>query len=145
MDKPLLATLVRSLHLAIRREIHADLRHAGFDDLTPAHVYVFQIPGPDGMRPTELAARTNMSKQAMNHVLAFLEQRGYVVRAPAPDDGRGKVVRLTARGREVTQVMQASATRIERALAARLGKRQIEGLRAALIDVGGAMDPTPVR
>lgn len=130
--QPLLATLVRRLHLTIRREIHADLHRAGFTDLTPAHVYVFQTPGPDGMRPSELAVRTNMTKQAMNHLLAFLEDGGYLVRVAAPDDGRGKVLRLTALGRRVTRVTHESATRIERDLATRLGTKHVENLRKAL-------------
>lgn len=134
MDQPLLATLVRRLHLAIRQRIHADLMDAGFDDLTPAHIYVFQTPGPDGVRPTELALRTNMTKQAMNHLLAFLEDCGYVTRVPAPGDGRGKVLRLTARGRAVARVAQRSSVRVEEDWAARLGSRRVETLRRALFD-----------
>jgi DNA-binding MarR family transcriptional regulator len=96
MDGPLLSTLVRRLHLWIRQQIHADLVAAGHGRLTPAHMYIFQLPGPDGVRPTELARRTNMTKQAMNHLLAGLERDGYLHREPAPDDGRGTVIRLTA-------------------------------------------------
>jgi DNA-binding MarR family transcriptional regulator len=134
-DLPLLATLIRRLHLAIRHKVHADLRRAGFDDLTPAHIYVFQTPGPDGARPTELAARTNMTKQAMNHLLTFLEDRGYVERVSAPGDGRGKVVRLTPRGRKVARIVQASARELEGEWLRRLGRSRIESLRTALRDV----------
>jgi|SRR5919109_4078138 DNA-binding MarR family transcriptional regulator len=134
MAQPLLATLVRRLHLTIRQRIHADLHRAGFTDLAPAHIYVFQTPGPDGMRPTELAARTNMTKQAMNHLLSFLEGAGYVTRRPAPDDGRSKVLRLTARGRRVVRVTHESARRIEQEWAAQLGARNVEALRRALVE-----------
>lgn len=135
MDTPLLATLVRRVHLAVRREVHAELTAAGHAALTPAHMYVFQQPGADGARPTELAARTNTTKQAMNHLLAGLERAGYLTRMPAADDGRGTVVRLTDRGREVERLMQAAAGALERRWAAQLGRPTMAALRQALIDV----------
>jgi len=134
-DAPLLATLVRRLHLDVRRRVHADLRTAGHADLTAAHMYVFQSPGPDGVRPTELAARTNMTKQAMNHLLAGLERAGYLRRVPAADDGRGTVLRLTDRGRDVERVMRKSAGRIEREWADKLGRRRVEDLCQAIRDL----------
>jgi DNA-binding MarR family transcriptional regulator len=132
---PLLATLVRRLHLHIRQEVHAELRAAGHADLTAAHMYVFQSPGPDGVRPTELAARTNMTKQAMNHLLARLEHAGYLRRVPAPDDGRGTVLRVTDRGRDVERVMLESAGRIEREWADKLGRRRVDDLRQMIRDL----------
>ena len=134
-DKPLLATLTRHIHLTIRRRVHADVQAAGFDDLTPAHLYVFQLPGPDGVRPTELAARMNMTKQATNHLLSGLEARGYIERVAAPEDGRGKVLRMTARGREVARVMQDSSMRMEDEWSRRLGGRALERLRQELVDL----------
>ncbi|MBI2170017.1 MAG: MarR family transcriptional regulator [Actinobacteria bacterium] len=131
-DTSLISTLVRRLHLLIRQELHAALRASGFDDLTPAHMYVFQSPGPDGMRPGELAARTNMTKQAMNHLLAGLERGGYLTRAPAPGDGRGRVVELTARGREITRIMIEGSERIEDKWARRVGRGRVEEIRRAL-------------
>jgi DNA-binding MarR family transcriptional regulator len=133
--KPLLATLTRQVHLTIRRRVHADVRAAGFDDLTPAHLYIFQLPGPDGTRPTELAARMNMTKQAANHLLSGLEARGYIQRVAAAGDGRGKVLRLTARGREVARIMNESALRLEGEWAGRLGGQALERLRQELADL----------
>jgi len=134
-DTPLLATLIRRLHLDIRQRVHADLRAAGHAGLTTAHMYVFQSPGPDGVRPTELAARTNMTKQAMNHLLAGLERAGYLRRVPAPHDGRGMVLRSTDRGRDVERVMVESSGRIEREWAKKLGRRRVEELREAIRDL----------
>ena len=93
MQTPLVSSLVRSLHLHIRKQGFDDLLAAGHTDLTAAHMYVFQSPGPDGLRPTDLAAQNNMTKQAMNHLLAGLERNGYIERVPAETDGRSKVLR----------------------------------------------------
>lgn len=134
-DAPHIVTLVRRVHLAVRRQVVADLHAAGFTDLAPAHVYLFQTPGPDGMRPTELAARTNMSKQAMNHLLAYLEAHGYVRRAAAPGDGRARVVRLTPRGGAVMGIMESSMVRMEQRWASELGVRPLQVLWRTLSDV----------
>ena len=69
--------------------------------------------GTDGVLPTELAARMNMTKQATNHLLSGLEARGYIQRVAAAGDGRGKVLRMTTRGSEVARIMQDSALRLE--------------------------------
>ena len=131
-DSTLLATLVRRVHLAIRHHINEDLRAAGFADLTPAHMYVLQTPGPEGARPTELALRTNMTKQAMNHLLGRLVQLGYLKRGPAADDGRGTVLHLTERGRDAQRIMLERAAELERVWAKKIGKRRLEDLRELL-------------
>jgi DNA-binding MarR family transcriptional regulator len=98
-------------------------------------MYVFQSPGPDGVRPTELAARTNMTKQAMNHLLVGLEGGGYIQRVPAPDDRRGTVLCLTDRGRDVERIMVEGSGRMERDWAKSLGRDRIEVLRSAILDL----------
>jgi DNA-binding MarR family transcriptional regulator len=143
MDGPLLSTLVRRLHLLFRQRIHADLVAAGHGRLTPAHMYIFQLPGPDGVRPTELARRTNMTKQAMNHLLAGLERDGYLGREAAVDDGRGTVIRLTDQGRDVLRIMQASSRRIETEWAVELADGTIEQLRDILARVDTAVGAPP--
>src|SRR6185436_5552490 len=94
---PLIGALVRrpaeAVHLRIVREAHA----AGFTDLVPAHLAVLRYPGPNGRRPSELAAEVGTTKQAMNYLLGQLEQLGYVERRDDPDDLRSKRVHYTPR------------------------------------------------
>ena len=143
MDDPLLSTLVRRLHLLFRQRIHADLMAAGHERITPAHMYVFQLPGPDGARPTELARRTNTTKQAMNHLLIGLERDGYLTREASPDDGRGTVIRITERGRDVEQIMQASSRRLEAEWTAVLGTATVRKLKQVLVEVDAVLDAPP--
>jgi DNA-binding MarR family transcriptional regulator len=132
MDSFHLVTLIRRLHLAIRAELTDELRARGYDDITPAHIYVFQTPGPDGVRPTDLAERTLMTKQAMNHLLDGLEHRGYLERVTGTEDGRARVVRLTSKGRKLTRLIQETSTGIERRWETELGARQTAEMRSAL-------------
>lgn len=132
MDSFRLVTAVRRLHHAVRAQITEDVRAQGFDDIAAPHLYVFQSPGPEGVRPGELARRTLMSKQAMNHLLGGLEERGYIERAAAADDARARVVRLTRKGRRLTKAVQESAARIEGRWTAALGPRRMDELRRTM-------------
>ena len=70
----------------------------GGNDLDAAHLSVFQYPGPQGTRPSDLAARLRISKQALNYLLGQLERLDYLERRPDPDDLRSKRIALTRRG-----------------------------------------------
>ena len=135
MDSFRLVTLIRRLHLSVRAELIDELRAAGYHDITPAHIYVFQTPGPDGMRPTELAQRALMTKQAMNHLLSGLEQLGYIERVGSPADGRARVVQLTDEGRRLTELIQRTSATIERRWERELGASTMTAVRTALEDL----------
>ena len=129
---PPVGALLRRPAVMVRHEVMKDLRSAGFDDVLPAHLGVFQHPGPDGQRPGVLAMRTRASKQAMNHLLHQLETSGYIVREAHPDDRRTRVVRLTERGWAAQSVIQQTMARLEREWYQALGEDMYGGLARAL-------------
>lgn len=135
MDSFRVVTLLRRLHVSIRLQVTEELRASGYDDINAAHLSVFQTPGPDGMRPTELARRTLMTKQAMNHLLAGLEARGYLERVASEGDRRARVLRLTSKGRTLTKIIQQRAADVERRWAEALGEERMRELVAALQDL----------
>src|SRR5215467_4352205 len=107
----LIGALLRVPAQAIHRRIIKDLNEAGFEELSMPHIAVLQFPGPHGVRPSTLAERASMSKQAMNRLLGSLEESGYLIRSDAPDEGRARVVRFTKRGTPCTpKSMTYSAT-----------------------------------
>src|SRR5215211_1354366 len=83
---PLIGALLRIPWEAVQRHMLERLHEHGFDDLDVAHLNVFQYPGPQGARPSELAARLRISKQALNYLLGSLERLDYLERRPDPDD-----------------------------------------------------------
>jgi len=109
---PLIGALLRLPAVVIQRRLIAELNRAGFEELRLPHMAVLQYPGPDGFRPTELAERTGMSKQAMNQLLQSLERWGYLHRRKAKD-GNATIVESTERGRAVWDQMVASLYQIE--------------------------------
>jgi DNA-binding MarR family transcriptional regulator len=129
---PLVGALLRRPFMAARARIVQELHAAGFLDLTPAHLAVFQYPGPHGRSPGELARAAGASKQAMNNLLAQLERAGYLVRSVNPDNRRERTLELTARGDTVVTTIRAAVSGIERRWRADLGDRDYEQLRALL-------------
>src|SRR5512134_1570001 len=108
LGPPLLGALLRAPWEAVQRQMLARLHERGFDDLDAAHLNVFQYPGPQGSRPTDLAARLRMSKQALNYLLGELERLGYLERRPDPEDLRAKRVALTPRGVSAVGVIRGA-------------------------------------
>jgi DNA-binding MarR family transcriptional regulator len=56
------------------------------------------------LSPKNLLAETLVSSGAMTHRLGKLEAKGLVERASHPEDGRGVVVKLTARGQAAIDI-----------------------------------------
>ena len=137
---PPVGALLRRPAVVWRHEVMTRLRDAGFDDVLPAHLGVFQYPGPDGLRPGVLAVRTKASKQAMNHLLHQLESGGYIRRESHPDDRRTRVVRLTDRGRAAADVIAETTHRLEAQWAEALGESVYEDLARALIKLEALFD-----
>jgi DNA-binding MarR family transcriptional regulator len=133
---PLIGALLRVPWEAVQRHMLERLHDSGFDDLDAAHLNVFQYPGPQGARPTELASRLRISKQALNYLLGELERLGYLERRPDPDDLRSKRVAVTTRGTSAIEVIREAVGEVETAWAKQLGPKRFAELRTLLLELG---------
>jgi DNA-binding MarR family transcriptional regulator len=115
--------LLRLSWQRVRARIDGAVRAAGFDDLQETHMLVFSYPPPDGVRPSELARRLGMSRQAANHLIGQMEAMGYLKRRAAPG-GQRRLVYLTARAWRVADVIFASLRDIEAEWAREVGKER---------------------
>ena len=118
---PLIGALLRLPWESVQRRMLDRLHEHGFDDLDAAHLTVFGYPGPQGVRPSELAARLRVSKQAVNYSLGELERLGYLERRPDPDDRRSKRIALTPRGTSAIGVIREAVAEMEAAWSRQLG------------------------
>jgi len=109
----------------IRNRQFAALIEKGFDDLNPPLLSVFLYPPPDRARPSDLAERANMTKQAMNYLLGQLEARGYIERRAERGSNR-RLVFLTDRGWRVRETILAVVTEVEAEWASVLGQRRFD-------------------
>jgi DNA-binding MarR family transcriptional regulator len=132
---PLIGALLRVPANRVRQHTLARLHEHGFTDLETAHFGVLSYPGPQGLRPSELAARLEISKQALNYLLGQLETRGYVTRTSDPQDMRSKRIALTDRGLATVPVIRGAVAELEVEWGARLGPERFAQLRALLVDL----------
>jgi DNA-binding MarR family transcriptional regulator len=132
---PLIGALLRMPWDAVQRRMLERLHEHGFDDLDAAHLIVFQYPGPQGARPSDLAGRLRVTKQALNHLLGRLERLGYLERRPDPDDLRARRVALTARGVAAIGVIRDAVAEMEAAWSQQLGEERFAELRTLLLDL----------
>jgi len=128
----MIGALLRIPREATIRQVMAGLAAAGFDDVRPAHFTVFQHMPLEGIRLTTLADAALMTKQSMGYLVDDLEAHGYLERAPDPADRRAKVVRLTARGRQLDDTVRAVILKIEADWSRRLGPENYQQLTQLL-------------
>lgn len=93
--------------------------------LTPAQFGVLTVLNAHpGLGQSSLARALGFDKVTVLRVLRGLETRGYVVRAPAPDNKRNVSVALTAEGRAVLSQAQKPAEKAYKRLLAPLDRAQ---------------------
>jgi DNA-binding MarR family transcriptional regulator len=108
------------------------LGERGFADIRAAHGKVFETVSGEGARLTDMAERALLTKQSMQYLVDDLERLGYVERIPDPGDRRAKLVRLTARGRQVVIVGREAIAALEERWIERLGEAKMRRLRRLL-------------
>lgn len=108
---------------------------AGFTDQRMVYDRVFPFVPPEGIRLTELADRSGMTKQAMSELVADLVALGYLRRLPDPADGRAKLIVFTDRGWAAVDTVLAAFSDIEASLTSRIGQRRMHELRRTLLEL----------
>lgn len=129
---PLLFECARLLDDIAQAEVN---REAGRRLLTPALVRLLPHLSREGIRPTELARRIDVSKQAVGQSLRDLEGLGFVELVGDPGDGRARLVRLTPSGVAAYDHGHDVLGFYEHALGTRLGTARV----ATLADTLAAM------
>jgi DNA-binding MarR family transcriptional regulator len=99
-----LTRLPSALDAQLQRD--ADLTHFAYWVLA----MLSEAPGR-ALRMSELAARSNASPSRLSHVVAKLEQRGWVTREPVSGDARGNLARLTDAGHR--KLVEAAAGHVD--------------------------------
>ena len=76
-----------------------------------------------------------MTKQAVNYLLAQLEERGYLTREPDPEDQRSKRIRLTERGHSAARIIRKLVREVEADWEKQLGEERFAQLRELLMEL----------
>jgi DNA-binding MarR family transcriptional regulator len=132
LGPPLIGALLRTPWEVVHERMLAGLHERGYTDLIPAHLTVLQYPGPESMRPSDLAARIRMTRQALNYQLGQMEELGYLKRIEDDADQRSKRIHLTERGLAASAAMREIVLEVETEWAWKLGSRRFDELRELL-------------
>lgn len=132
--------LVGRLDRVLRRRLAAALEPLGLT--VPEYTALSVLHARSGLSNAQLARRSLITPQAMNEVLARLEERKLVRRRPDPAHGRVRPAELTATGRRLLARADRAVDAVEHAmlrdLPAAERRRLGELLRSALRGVDGA-------
>lgn len=113
-------------------ELHLRLAKLGYDDVRPAHGFVFQLISHNGATVNEVAEHLGITKQAASQMLDYLEQRGYILRQPNFKDLRGKLVTLTDKGWGCIHATEAIFAELQNGWGENIGAERLEQLRLDL-------------
>jgi DNA-binding MarR family transcriptional regulator len=103
----------------------------------PIAANTLRVLDATGVRVRDLPRRTGISKEATAMCVGFLARRACVEVVPDPASGRGKVVRLTARGMRSQEKYRRLLRATEADWRTTFGARRIDGLRSALQRLAG--------
>ena len=124
--------LLRDGASAVDAQVKAALAEQGFDEIQTCHHTVLRHLGEDGGRPSELAAKAGVTRQAITKTLDDLERLGLVHRQPDPTDGRGVLVRYTPRGLAALHVARTRMNQLERRFGSHVGAHRWRTARDVL-------------
>ena len=127
-------TAVAVLRLAnqLVDEIQQGLAHRGFADVRPAHGFAFVRISAGDATTADVAEHLGVTKQAAGQLVAYLVDRGYVLRRADPGDARARLLALTDRGRACTEAAEAAAIDAVGEWRTRLRPAAFAGLQEAL-------------
>lgn len=124
--------LLHRASAAWKRRFVARMVAAGYPWYAEARGALLQHLGPQPVSQAEIAARSGLTKQAVQQHLDALAADGIVARLPDPDDARRRRVRLTPAGLAALAAGDRIKAVIEAQDVARLGQARHAALRTAL-------------
>jgi DNA-binding MarR family transcriptional regulator len=120
------------LRVAVLR-LSRRLRKHELAGLTPSQLSTLASVGKQGpVRLGDLAAVERIAPSTLTRLVSALEERGYLLRQPAPDDARAYLVTITDSGREVLERIREEATSLLTDILLTLPADQLAALDAAL-------------
>jgi DNA-binding MarR family transcriptional regulator len=90
---------------AVLAAVEADLKRADLPPLGWYDVLLELSRRKEGLRPFEIEKEVLLAQYNLSRLIDRLEQAGYVVRRPCPEDARGQVVVITEAGRALMKRM----------------------------------------
>jgi DNA-binding MarR family transcriptional regulator len=126
--------------LALTRAMDRDAETTGRLLFSEHHILAtLNLGPPGGIRPTDLAEQTALTKSGLTRAIDRLESQRLIERRACPTDARGQLIVLTAEGkRNLRRSAPEHFRSIARNFADHLTDREVEVLTTALERVAAA-------
>jgi DNA-binding MarR family transcriptional regulator len=136
--------MAKSAEFLMRGLLHAyywtdeslqNLLQAGGWKTLPRTQSMIMVNVADGCaRPSDLARRLGISRQAIQQSLAEMESLGLLQLVPDPGDARAKIVEFSPKGASIQRAALKAIRSVDAELERRLGKRDFDVLRRVLLE-----------
>ena len=117
--------------------LHAisQVHDAGYPEVRESWLPILQHVEDKGIRSIDLATKLAISKQAANQMVKEIEKRGYLQRAPDPEDKRAQRITLTEQGWQAWVVGLKAMQTMEQQLETALGAQTLQDMRVQAANV----------
>jgi len=127
------------VHRTLSRRFEVSLREAGLPSTAWYDILWGLERSPDGMRQFELQLQCLYDQPNLSRILKRMIDQSLIATERSPDDGRGRILRLTDAGRALRAKMwtvygQMMIDEIEAPLTCEDARQLVEGLRAFEVD-----------
>jgi DNA-binding MarR family transcriptional regulator len=127
-----LGKLLLATHRDFTRRVIEKISRYGHDGLTPSHASLLRYIPLTGARLTDLAEKTEMSKQSVSEVIDELVKKGYLKRVPEEKDLRAKKVCFTEHGEKLLTDGIKAVKEVRAEYAAIIGEEAMNNLESSL-------------
>lgn len=123
--------------------IQSGMSTQGFDDLRPAHGFLFARVSGAGCTTSDIAAHLGVTKQAASQMTDQLVESSYLERVENPRDKRSTLIMLTPKGVRATRAAEECALAVYREWESTVGTEQMTKMGEALaaLAVPGRLRP----
>ncbi len=124
----LLGSAFKAFTLDVQRTLHGN----GFADVSEVHMTLFRNLDMEGTRPSDLAMRARMTKQAMTDLVRRTALLGLVEWRTDLEDGRARIIVLAPRGERLVEQTRLGIERAELHMAELVGTGVVAELKRRL-------------
>ena len=136
-DTPDLGRLIAYCGRLGRQYMDQNLRRAGYD-VTPVQsrtlVYL-SCCGRQEVNQRDLERELRLKPSTINGIVNRLEEKGYILRRTSPEDGRCRLISLTASGQERVDTFSATMEETGKRFSSGLSAEEEEKLRELLVRI----------
>ena len=133
--------LMRAARATYGAAIRVALEEVSCEDVPRNGIFVIGAIARGGSPLSEIIRGLGVSKQAAGQLVDTLVIRGYLERAPDPDDRRRMTVSLTERGQQAASASRSAIEQVDARVGAIVGAERMADARAvlsALVELGSA-------